>query len=129
MTDQTLWAVLGPILAGFGVGLIVVAAPPGVTYAGPAGQRLGNRRVGRGPAATRVPQRVVHRRQVRVAYAVAARARTMGVRLPPAAAHLRPGCGTGTAFDPEGADAPGRCAGPAGGGAARVVVPPIPRPT
>ena len=26
MTDQTLWAVLGPILAGFGVGLIVVAA-------------------------------------------------------------------------------------------------------
>ncbi|RYB92228.1 hypothetical protein EUA06_04445 [Nocardioides glacieisoli] len=25
MTDQTLWAVLGPILAGFGVGLIVVA--------------------------------------------------------------------------------------------------------
>ena len=26
MTDQTLWAVLGPILAGFGVGLIVVGA-------------------------------------------------------------------------------------------------------
>ena len=26
MTDQTLWAVLGPILAGFGVGLVVVAA-------------------------------------------------------------------------------------------------------
>lgn len=25
MTDQALWAVLGPILAGFGVGLIVVA--------------------------------------------------------------------------------------------------------
>ncbi len=25
MTDQTLWAVLGPILAGFGVALIVVA--------------------------------------------------------------------------------------------------------
>ena len=26
MTDQTLWAVLGPILAGLGVGLIVVSA-------------------------------------------------------------------------------------------------------
>ncbi len=26
MTDQTIWAVLGPILAGFGVGLVVVAA-------------------------------------------------------------------------------------------------------
>ena len=26
MTDQTLWAVLGPILAGLGVGLVVVAA-------------------------------------------------------------------------------------------------------
>ena len=26
MTDQTIWAVLGPILAGFGVALIVVAA-------------------------------------------------------------------------------------------------------
>ena len=26
MTDQTLWAVLGPIVAGFGVGLIIVAA-------------------------------------------------------------------------------------------------------
>ena len=26
MTDQTLWAVLGPILAGFGVGLVVVAS-------------------------------------------------------------------------------------------------------
>ena len=26
MTDQTLWAVLGPLLAGFGVGLIVVTA-------------------------------------------------------------------------------------------------------
>ena len=26
MSDQTLWAVLGPILAGFGVALIVVAA-------------------------------------------------------------------------------------------------------
>ncbi len=25
MTDQTLWAVLGPLLAGLGVGLIVVA--------------------------------------------------------------------------------------------------------
>jgi uncharacterized membrane-anchored protein YitT (DUF2179 family) len=26
MTDQTLWAVLGPILAGFGVALVLVAA-------------------------------------------------------------------------------------------------------
>jgi hypothetical protein len=26
MTDQTIWAVLGPILAGLGVGLVVVAA-------------------------------------------------------------------------------------------------------
>ena len=26
MTDQTLWAVLGPILAGLGVGLVVVAS-------------------------------------------------------------------------------------------------------
>lgn len=26
MTDQTLWAILGPLLAGLGVGLIVVAA-------------------------------------------------------------------------------------------------------
>lgn len=26
MTDQTIWAVLGPLLAGFGVGLVVVAA-------------------------------------------------------------------------------------------------------
>jgi uncharacterized membrane-anchored protein YitT (DUF2179 family) len=26
MTDQTLWAVLGPILAGLGVGLVVVSA-------------------------------------------------------------------------------------------------------
>ena len=26
MTDETLWAVLGPILAGFGLALIVVAA-------------------------------------------------------------------------------------------------------
>lgn len=26
MTDQTLWAVLGPILAGFGVGLVLVSA-------------------------------------------------------------------------------------------------------
>ncbi len=26
MSDNTLWAVLGPILAGFGVGLVVVAA-------------------------------------------------------------------------------------------------------
>lgn len=26
MTDQSLWAVLGPLLAGFGVALIVVAA-------------------------------------------------------------------------------------------------------
>ena len=26
MTDQSIWAVLGPILAGFGVALVVVAA-------------------------------------------------------------------------------------------------------
>jgi uncharacterized membrane-anchored protein YitT (DUF2179 family) len=26
MSDQTLWAVLGPIVAGLGVGLVVVAA-------------------------------------------------------------------------------------------------------
>jgi len=26
MTDQSLWAVLGPILAGFGVALVIVAA-------------------------------------------------------------------------------------------------------
>ena len=26
MTDQTIWAVIGPILAGFGVGLVIVAA-------------------------------------------------------------------------------------------------------
>ena len=26
MTDQTLWAILGPLVAGLGVGLIVVAA-------------------------------------------------------------------------------------------------------
>ena len=26
MTDQTVWAVIGPILAGFGVGLVVVAS-------------------------------------------------------------------------------------------------------
>jgi len=26
MTDQTIWAVLGPLLAGLGVGLIVVSA-------------------------------------------------------------------------------------------------------
>lgn len=26
MTDQTLWAVLGPLLAGLGVGLLIVAA-------------------------------------------------------------------------------------------------------
>ena len=26
MTDQTVWAVLGPILAGLGVGLVVVAS-------------------------------------------------------------------------------------------------------
>lgn len=26
MTDQTIWAVLGPLLAGLGIGLIVVAA-------------------------------------------------------------------------------------------------------
>jgi hypothetical protein len=26
MTDQTIWAVLGPVVAGFGVALVVVAA-------------------------------------------------------------------------------------------------------
>jgi NO-binding membrane sensor protein with MHYT domain len=26
MTDQSIWAVLGPILAGFGVALVIVAA-------------------------------------------------------------------------------------------------------
>ena len=26
MTDQTIWAILGPLLAGLGVGLMVVAA-------------------------------------------------------------------------------------------------------
>ena len=26
MSDQTLWAILGPLVAGLGVGLIVVAA-------------------------------------------------------------------------------------------------------
>ena len=26
MTDQTIWAIIGPLLAGLGVGLIVVAA-------------------------------------------------------------------------------------------------------
>ena len=26
MTDQTLWAVLGPLLAGLGVGLVITAA-------------------------------------------------------------------------------------------------------
>ena len=26
MTDQTIWATLGPVLAGFGVALIIVAA-------------------------------------------------------------------------------------------------------
>ena len=26
MTDQTIWAILGPLLAGLGVGLLVVAA-------------------------------------------------------------------------------------------------------
>ena len=26
MTDQSIWAVIGPILAGFGVGLVIVAA-------------------------------------------------------------------------------------------------------
>ena len=26
MTDQTIWAILGPIVAGLGVGLVVVAA-------------------------------------------------------------------------------------------------------
>jgi len=26
MTGQTIWAVIGPILAGFGVGLVIVAA-------------------------------------------------------------------------------------------------------
>ncbi|WP_416954571.1 hypothetical protein ACNKF0_20105 [Nocardioides sp. T5] len=26
MTDQSIWAVIGPILAGFGVGLVIVSA-------------------------------------------------------------------------------------------------------